>query len=361
MSSIDSASGPGEPGVNGRAAAARGEPGAIPGEPGAYATRVVAVISAFRPDPALIGHCASLAPQVSRLIVVDDGSGEAAEPVLTALEEAGVVVLRQGENRGIAAAMNRGIAEAASPSDPSASRVEFVVTFDQDSEVPQGFIGALVDEHDRASRAGLRVGMVAPEFFSSTPQTRMRQRRGFLEAYAPIQSGLLMPLEAIEQLGPQRDDYFIDLVDTEYYLRARRAGYEALCAPGLVLPHGFGHRLYVHLLGKRLRKRDGRPRMVAVSSPFRYYYRARNRIVLHREYGRDDPELRKLLRRDALNDAVLDYGVAVWSARGKLALVSLILAGWRDGRRGRMGRMPAALARRSSKVSWKHPVPKDAA
>ena len=331
--------------------------------------RVAAVISAFRPSHDLIDHCAALAPQVAQVIVVDDGSGsasrdsesggsvsggdaQASNDVLAELEARGVVVLRQPHNLGIAAAMNRGFDHAATLD------VEFVITFDQDSQVPDGFVDALVAEFDRASATGLRVGMVAPEFFSTTPQTRMQQDRGFLEAYAPIQSGLLMPLTVVRNLGPQRDDYFIDLVDTEYYLRARRAELEAICAPGLVLPHGFGHRLYVHLLGKRLRKRNGDPRMVAVSSPFRYYYRARNRVVLNREYGRDrgDSEVRALLRRDARNDLVLDYGVAIWSARGKLALFSLMWAGWRDGARGKLGKMPAALTRRAAKISWKHPV-----
>ena len=147
-----------------------------------------------------------------------------------------------------------------------------------------------------------------------------------------------------------------DSVETEYYLRARVAGYVSLCVPGLTLPHGFGHRLYVHFLGKRLEKGDGRPRMVAVSSPFRYYYRARNRVVLNRAY-RGFAELRPLLRRDARNDLLLDYAVAVWSARGKFALLALMVAGWRDGFRGRLGKMPEKLMRRSGRVSWKHPVP----
>ncbi|NLA66048.1 MAG: glycosyltransferase, partial [Leucobacter sp.] len=304
-----------------------------------------------------VGHCATLAPQVSRVIVVDDGSGDAAAEVLQQLEQAGHTVLRQPANLGIAAAMNRGMDAAL------ADGAEFVVTFDQDSEVPEGFIDALVDEYDRAVAAGLRVGMVAPEFFSATPQTRMAQGTlldlGFLEAYAPIQSGLLMPATVIEALGPQRDDYFIDLVDTEYYLRVRRMGFEAICVPGLVLPHGFGHRLYVHLFGRRLRKRNGRPRMVAVSSPFRYYYRARNRVALNREYaGRSQvPEVRALLRRDTLNDVVLDYGVALWSARGKFALLSLMIAGACDGLRGRLGKMSPKLARRARRISFKHPVP----
>lgn len=315
----------------------------------AVRSRVVAVLSAFRPEPALVERCAALAPQVARVIVVDDGSGPAAEPVLAGLEQAGVLVLRQPENRGIGAAMNRGIEAAREVG------IEFVVTFDQDSSVPEGFIAALVDEYDTRAAEGLRVGMVAPEFFSATPQTRMEQGRGFLEAYAPIQSGLLMPLSAVDELGPQREDYFIDLVDTEYYLRARRAGLEAVCVPGLVLPHGFGHRLYLHFFGRRLRKRSGRPRMVAVSSPFRYYYRARNRVVLNREYAADPAGAS--LKRDARRDLLLDFAVALYSARGRLALLSVMRAGFRDGRRGVMGRMRDGIAARASRVSWRHPVP----
>ncbi len=147
-----------------------------------HRNRVTAVFSAFRPESALIKHCAALAPQVARIIVVDDGSGESTEPVLAELEAAGITVLRQLHNGGIAAAMNCGIDDALE------SGTEFVITFDQDSNVHAGFVDTLVEEFDRATTAGLRVGMVAPEFFSSTPQTRMEQNRDFLEAYAPIQS-----------------------------------------------------------------------------------------------------------------------------------------------------------------------------
>lgn len=322
--------------------------------------RVVAVISAFRPGPSLLGHCATLSPQVAAIVVVDDGSGPAAEPVLRELEQSGVTVVRQTENTGIAAAMNRGLQAVATLD--LASPPEFVVTFDQDSEVPAGFIDALIDESDRCTAAGHTVGMVAPEFFSATPQTRMQQPGGgVLEAYAPIQSGLLMPLDTVAQLGPQREDYFIDLVDTEYFLRARRHGLLAVCVPGLTLPHGFGRRLYVHAFGRRLTKRSGRPRMVAVSTPFRYYYRARNRVALAREYGRLDPEIRRLLKRDARNDLLLDFAVAVYSARGKVALARVMWAGWRDGRRGRLGKIPPKTEALAQRVTWRHPVPDEPA
>lgn len=315
--------------------------------------RVVAVISTFQPTEDVIAHCAQLAPQVATIIVVDDGSDVRADSVLSQLDIAGTIVIRHGENLGIGAAMNTGFDEARKLG------AELVVTFDQDSAVPDGFVDALVDEYDRLAATGVNVGMVAPEFFSATPQTRIAQTHDYLEAYAPIQSGLLMPLHVIDALGPQRADYFIDLVDTEYYFRAHRAGFAAACAPGLTLPHGFGNRLYVHAFGRRLHKANGRPRMVAVSTPFRYYYRVRNRVVLNREYRRLS-DVRKQIRRDTRSDIMLDFGVALYSARGKFALLRLMLAGWRNGLRGRLGKMPPEAEALAAKVSWRHPVEREA-
>lgn len=311
--------------------------------------RVVAIISTYQPSAELLQHCAQLAPQVSKIIVVDDGSDERAHSTLTQLTEHDVLVERMGENRGIGAAINTGVDRARE------LKPEFVVTFDQDSEVPEGFVDSLVTEYDRLVTLRHRVGMVAPEYFSSTPQTRIAQTHDFLEAYAPIQSGLLMPLSAIDELGPQRADYFIDLIDTEYYFRAHRAGFVAACVPGLSLPHGFGNRLFVHAFGRQLHKKNGRPRMVAVSTPFRYYYRVRNRILLNREYA-GTAEYRKQLRRDSRADFFLDFGVALYSAKGKFSLLRLMWSGSRDGIRGRTGKMSPHLAQLASRVSWRHPA-----
>jgi len=113
--------------------------------------------------------------------------------------------------------------------------------------------------------------------------------------------------------------------------------------------------LYVYALGKRLEKARGRPRMVAVSSPFRYYYRARNRIVLNREY-KSFRSVRSVLRKQTVNDLVFDFGVAIYSARGKWSLIRVIASGWADGLRGRGGKIPPVVAARARNVSWRHPV-----
>ncbi len=312
------------------------------------AQRVAAIVTSFRPDASLVEHCALLAEQVHRVVVIDDGSGAAADEVLTALADAGVQVERQPQNAGIANAINRGYA-AMEAFDP-----ELVITFDQDSRVTPGFVEALVAQYDRSLEAGIRVGMVAPEYFAGFKQTQMPQRNGYLEAYQPIQSGLLMPLAVIRVLGPQRGDFFIDSVDTEYYLRAIRAGYASVCAPKLDMPHSLGHKLHVRVLGRTLKNKRGNPRSISVSSPFRYYYRIRNRMVLNREYLSLQSH-RALMLRDTFRE-YLHYCFALYCCRGKAALVSVLWAGCRAGRKRRMGKIPDAVAARSRKVTWRNPA-----
>lgn len=314
----------------------------------AAATRVTAIVTSFRPEPSLVEYCALLAEQVQTIIVVDDGSGPAADAVLAELAAAGVRVERQPENAGIANAINRGYTVAAEHSP------ELIVTFDQDSRVIPGFIAALVEQYDASVAAGLRPAMVAPEYFADLPQTLMPQLRGFLEAYQPIQSGLLMPFSAIEQLGPQRGDFFIDSVDTEYYQRAIREGHDCVCAAGLNMPHSLGHMLHVRVLGRFLTKRSGERRSISVSSPFRYYYRVRNRIVLNREYLRNSPRRREMIR-DTVSEA-MHYGFAWYCSRGKWALLRVLWAGLGAGRRGEMGKIPDDVAETSRAISWKHVV-----
>lgn len=317
-----------------------------------HRSRVVGVVTSFNPSDDLITHCAELQRQVSKVVVVDDGSNEESNRTLAKLESSGVHVIHLEQNLGIGHAINVGVEAAKTFS------TNFVVTFDQDSSIKPGFIDALVDEQDRLQKRGVRVGMVAPNYYSKTSQGRLSSDREFLETESPIQSGLLMSLEVIEQLGEQREDFFIDLIDTEYAFRARRDGYVIACVPGLILPHGFGHQLYVHAFGRRLHKADGKPRLVAVSSPFRYYYRARNRVLLNREFRRVRGLWRELWRQ-TVSDLVLDFGVALWSARGKWALVRLIFAGWWDGFLGRTGKIPPKVSAIAENISWRHPVSDD--
>ncbi len=229
--------------------------------------RVVAVIPAYEPGPNLLELVAALVPQVTSVVVVDDGSPSGGETIDAAAER-GARVLRHDTNRGIAAALNTGI-HAALTDDGTLA----VLTVDQDSQVPSGFVGALVDGWERAERDGVRVGLVAPERVSGLPAQKSGR--------PPVQSGLLIPVATFRRVGDFDERLFIDGVDDDYALRCLDAGLGLVVADGVTLGHRLGDTHEVHVAGRTV--------TLTRSAPFRYYYLTRNRIRLVGRHARKHP------------------------------------------------------------------------
>ncbi|WP_136519423.1 glycosyltransferase [Cellulomonas telluris] len=296
-------------------------PDRVAGGDAGATTQVVAVVTAFQPDDGLLEVVRSVGPQVDRVVVVDDGSSDEAAPVLARAAEAGATVLRQGANLGIGAALNAGL-RAAGDAD--------VLTLDQDSRVPAGYVAALRAALDAARAAGVAVGMVGPGRATGVRAAAAAPGAAsdVVEGREPIQSGLLLPADALAALGPFDAALFIDGVDTEYWLRARAAGFRAVVAPGTQLEHRLGRAHEVRLAGRRL--------AVTHAAIFRYYYIARNRVVLVRRYGRREP----VWALGAVVRDVRHLAITCVLVPGRLARLRETAAGLRDGARGRTGRRP---------------------
>ncbi|MCR2764614.1 glycosyltransferase [Microbacterium sp. zg.B48] len=305
---------------------------------------VWAVVTSYRPEAGLLRALTALSDQVDQIVVVDDGSGPEAAPVLEAAQSAGSRVVRLRDNSGIAVALNAGIRAALDQG------ARAVVTFDQDSVVQAGFVRALLTARDAVRRTGRRHGPVVPEYFADVRQVHSVEHDGTLVARHAIQSGMLLDRELLETVGLMREDLFIDLVDTEFELRCAAAGLPTIAAPGLTLAHALGRQYERRMLGRIVRL-PGIPPVVTLSNPFRYYYRVRNRLVVNREFWRAQFGW---VARDTLLEA-LHYGNALLLARPRRALWRLYLSAARDARRGRMGRMPSGLAELASTISWAAP------
>lgn len=298
--------------------------------------RVAAVLSLFSPPASLPDRVRALRDQVDAVVAVDDSAEPAASAAVhEALRDAGAEVLVTGENRGIAHALNRGVTRALAI-DPAC----WIMTLDQDSTVPAGYVDAALATFADATAAGLAVGGVCPWFLGDAPTPDEGTDRGFSLAFDPIQSALLMPAATIERCGPFAEEYFIDSVDSEYTLRMRRHGLVVVRAPDTRLTHAMGTPRPLRFLGRRL-TRNGRPAHVPYQRPFRVYYITRNALALNAEYGR---EFRGWLARR--NRAELLHGAVrlLWGP-GRLKIARAMWAGAIDQRRGRSGRIPDRLAR----------------
>jgi rhamnosyltransferase len=240
-----------------------------------------AIVSAFHPSVELLANAQALLSEFGHVVVVDDGTPEPDESVFASLAAAGATVVRSEANSGIAAALNRGI-DAARASVPGLTHV---VTFDQDSRVIPGFAHRLVGAWTDAEAEGFDVAMVAPGRISGLPRRALATVRGVILGDEPIQSGLLVPIEALDRLGPFDESLFIDGVDTEFFLRAVDRGMASVIAPEADLLHSLGSMVGAEILG--LRPRLGQqPLRVRVAAPWRYYYITRNRVAIVRAYGR---------------------------------------------------------------------------
>ncbi|MFJ7750582.1 glycosyltransferase [Arthrobacter sp. NPDC097144] len=299
-----------------------------------HSHRVAAVISAFNPPSDLVEKVQRLAAQVERVIVVDDGSPAADPAVYEALEAAGAVVLKQGENSGIAAALNAGIRYAAE------SSPDFYLTLDQDSELDPGYVALALDAFDKATAQGVPVGMVCAECHNQLPVMVQKAGVEHPEAFDPMQSGTLIPAAVFDTAGLLEEDLFIDCVDSEFTARIRDLGLKAIVAPGCNITHAVGEARPMRL-GTWHVTVGGQKRFVHSHAPFRVYYITRNGLVMYKRYLTKQPVW--VLRRIGLE--VVFYGVRVVYGPHRARQVAAIVLGIRDALTGRMGRISARDAK----------------
>ncbi|MGO4803639.1 glycosyltransferase [Arthrobacter sp. 2MCAF15] len=295
--------------------------------PATGATGVTGVVTAFRPTAALVNNVISLKDQVEAVVVVDDGGGPGYESIFAAVAAAGADVVRLPENVGIGAALNAGVRTARERGNP-----EYILTVDQDSHLPAGYVQALRDAAAQARAVGVEPGLISPARIHGNPVLRAGTRNGLALGREPIQSGLLIPVSTLEAIGGFWEELFIDLVDTEYYYRALHAGLPTVLAAA-EFDHSLGTMVDARVLGRPVAA-GGRPLQVRTAATWRYYYIFRNRVLTGRRYAGRYPgwvaggmwaDLRHLL-------------IVTLLAPGRSARLTSALRGAVDGLRGRTGR-----------------------
>ena len=257
----------------------------MPHEP---AARPFAIVVTFRPDIVVFRSLLdALLPQVERIIVVDNTPHQdvRVEEVLAQAEFGSVALLRLGSNQGIAIALNVGIQSALS------AGATHVLLSDQDSLPDVNMVAALMQASQELVAAGRRVAAVGPvykdrhtgvtfPFQTMIPgkffygHQRASESFPVVDALTLITSGTLIGADVLRDVGPMREDFFIDYVDIEWCHRARSLGYSLYGMNQAVMHHALGDAaLRVWYFGWRRE---------SVYSPERVYYRIRNFVALCR-------------------------------------------------------------------------------
>jgi rhamnosyltransferase len=241
---------------------------------------VCGVVVTYHPGDGLEERVEALSRQVERVVIVDNGSSGERTPVLDRLQRRpSVCLIRNGRNLGVATALNEGLEWAREHG------FGWAFLFDQDSALDEGALDALIAIMG-AYDGGKPLAVVGCNY-RDVNSGRLRYPDesvagvSWRERKTVITSGSLVSVAVFGEIGPFRDAFFIDHVDDEYCLRARRRGFAVISTCRPVMRHRVGAATLHRLLWKRTGTTN--------HPPFRRYYMTRNHIILIGEYWTVEP------------------------------------------------------------------------
>ena len=265
-------------------------------------------------------NLARIETQVDLLIVVDNGSNETElEQIRLANRKSGFRLIENGENLGIAAALNTGVRQA------QAEGCRWVALFDQDSAVTAGFIGTMIADF-QAYGQDRKIMQIIPRYLD--PQTGCERPVSTFKdggVFLTITSGSVFSMEAFEKCGLFQEDLFIYCVDDDYSLRIRKSGFFIGISTNAILVHHSGHPTSRTIFGITVTTKNYLPEV-------RYYY-ARNKVWILRSYGKIFPRLIIPTMREFVTIPlkIILMEDTSWQK------INLFLRGLLDGITGRMG------------------------
>lgn len=235
-----------------------------------------------------------LRPMVGAVVVADDASPCTSDHVLRQCGEAGATVVRHHRNAGIARSLNCGVRAA------TVSGVNWLLTVDQDSKVPAGYVSGLVETARGAQRAGIGVGAVGAEVIRSgevSLEYPVTVIAGWPTTAEVFQTGTLWNAGTLRAIGGFDEALGIDAVDAAACLALRESGFLILLSSGSSVEHGYGNSRPVRVFGRTVMATD--------HSPERRTTMVRNRMrLLPRELRADPAHGLRTFRRLAMNTAL---------------------------------------------------------
>ena len=239
------------------------------------AVRICGVVVTYFPANDIASRLARIARQVDTLVVVDNSASPDISAILgDAAARTNAELVSNPRNVGVARALNQGIDFA------RAQAADWVLFFDQDSE-PIDEFRAELKRIFAAYNDARPLGVIGCNYvLAGRSVARYSVKLINNKSYAPITSvitsGSAYAMTMLTKLGPFKEEYFIDCVDTEYCWRARTHGYAVCITTKPLITHSIGAPTIHRVFGRSLTTWN--------HSAFRRYFIGRNNILLFREY-----------------------------------------------------------------------------
>ena len=242
--------------------------------------KVAALVILYNPDRKIWGNIASYNGHIDKLYIFDN-SPDSHESLCREFMNKNkcVYIYNDGENCGLGKPINV-VANIA-----WSEGVEWLLTFDQDSKAEIDMVENMLayvsgEEYDP------QIGVLSPIIDSPTDANSdiayLPKNPHVMYLRTAIQSGSLLNLRIMNEVGGYKENLFIDYVDFEYCLRVRSMGYKVARLTSAKLLHQEEDKYEV-------REIDNCKLYLGKYKPERFYYQCRNILYCMEKYRRYDP------------------------------------------------------------------------
>lgn len=233
---------------------------------------VTGTVITYNPDLSLLkNNLAAAVPQVSGVLIYDNGSSNVADIRDMASAFPSVELIENGENLGLPVNYNQ-----CSRKIGGDNQDNWLLILDQDSVLPDGYVRAASAFFDRKD-----VSIICPlywdinvESFEEFQKRIPSEETSYVKRC--ISSGSICRVRDILDFGGFDEQMFIDYVDYDYCRTATEHGRKILRLNRYYIKHQIGKSRTVRFLGK--------PHIIHQHSPLRKYYFCRNRVYYARKH-----------------------------------------------------------------------------
>lgn len=271
---------------------------------------LAAVVILYNPNESVKANINSYIQYVDKLYVIDNSdTKDTAYPNLFTSEKK-IQYIDNGDNKGIAHALNRGFGEALK------DHYDYLLAMDQDSGFrPGDFKKLLTSLEDNQ-----RIGIYAPLAFENELELIPVSNK------ISITSGSIFNLNVYKKVGPFNDDLFIDSVDTEYCLRMDQKGYILKRIPSVTLDHQLGRTTKNRFMFWDFYTTN--------HSSLRRYYMSRNRFYLWKKFKTDYPGFVHFDKISTFKELIK----VILVEDNKLDKIKMTIKGYLDYKKNRYGK-----------------------
>jgi rhamnosyltransferase len=188
---------------------------------------------------------------------------------VTGIENTNIVYIKYRHNYGLSKAFNLCLKNNVFNDD------DYIIFFDQDSEVKEELIQTLINDYETLSNQGHKIGCIGPAYYEThqnkimMPKLKKNIDSHVYAVKSIMTSAMLTTYKTLENVGWWNERIFLDLADWDLCWRLQQQG--MLCCMT-------GNTVLTHTLGKSIRRVGFWT--LKVGAPVREYYQTRDCLKL---------------------------------------------------------------------------------